>query len=285
MFKRPFVIVASFALLLAACQFGNAEPAARNAPPGTPHRTLLMVGDSLMGQHDAVFPQLLAGHGFDVTVIDAHVNGTGLIGPVGDADSALAWVQDKVAEHPDADPVVLEWAGNCVVCGTTVDGVTYPALGDIAAGFYDLWLKHAYEIIDWLHGQGKTVIWTVSPPLGFVPSPGILLADVSRWLSIFDGILIGPHTALPTVDWMGALSDTNGQYATTLWYNNQFNTVRTPDLIHFTDEGARRAATWTLSVLDDLLPLLPAPAASTASLPTGLIEAGDPVRLPSTGGI
>src|SRR4051794_34424062 len=78
---RFAAVVVVVAVALSACQFGNPEPATHAAHVGSPHRTLLMIGDSLMGQHDVAFPGVLAAHGVVATVIDAHVNASGLIGP------------------------------------------------------------------------------------------------------------------------------------------------------------------------------------------------------------
>jgi hypothetical protein len=275
----PILAIAAVAALASACQFGNAEPALRRAAVGEPHRTMLMIGDSLMGQHDVALPDLLEARGVDATVIDAHVNGSGVIGPVGDADSALEWVQEKVAEHPAADPVVIEWAGACAVCGTTVDGVTYPAIGDTDAGFYAMWVNKAFAIIDWLHAQGKTVVWAIPPPMGMDSTSIAIRVEACRMLAMFDTAIIAPHASRTRVDWFTALSDTNKQYATTLWYGNAFNTVRTPDLTHFTLAGSTRAATWTVDALVDVLATMPPPPAESEALPIGLIEAGDPVTL------
>jgi hypothetical protein len=244
-----------------------------------------MIGDSLMGQHDAAFPGVLAAHGVDATVIDAHINASGVIGPVGDAPSALAWVQEQVAAHPEANPVVVEWGGACKVCGTTVSGVTYPALGDTDAGFYDMWLTNAYAIIDWLHAQGKTVVWAITPPFGPGAPSVPLQVETSKWLSMFDSFLIGPHASSQPIDWFTALTDTDREYATTLFYDGALHTVRTDDLTHFTPDGATRASTWSVSVLVDLLEAMPPPDPSTASSPRGLVEAGDPVVLRPGGGL
>jgi hypothetical protein len=279
MHKRTVLAAAVLTVLASACQLGNPEPRVPQIATGTSHRTLLMFGDSLMGQHDVAFPGVLAAHGIDATVIDAHINASGLIGPVGDADSALAWVQEKVAEYPDADPVVLEWAGACAVCGTTRNGITYPAIGDDDAGFYSTWVAHAWEIIDWLHSQGKTVVWVTSPPFGTGEFTVPARVEAAGALSMLDALVIGPRASHTTLDWFTALSDTNKRYATTLWYDNRFNTVRTEDLTHFTLEGATRASKWSVAGLIDLLEQMPEPLRATASLPIGLIEAGDPVRI------
>ena len=73
-----------------------------------------MIGDSLMGQHDVAFTTCSSIQA-DATVIDVHVNGSGLIGPVGDTESALAWVQKQVGEYPWADTVVIQWPA-CAPC-------------------------------------------------------------------------------------------------------------------------------------------------------------------------
>jgi hypothetical protein len=281
---RISAFVAVLAVALSACQFGNPEPATRPAGVRSPHRTLLMIGDSLMGQLDFVVHGVLADHGVDATVIDAHINASGLIGPVGDAPTALAWVQEQVAEHPEANPVVIERGGECRVCGTTVGGVEYPALGDAEAGFYDMWVTNAYAIIDWLHAQGKTVVWAISPPFGPGAPSVPLQVETSKWLSMLDSFLIGPHASSPPIDWFAALADTDREYATSLFYDNAFHTVRTDDLTHLTLDGAKRASTWSVSVLVDVLAAMPPPDSSTASLPLGLVEAGDPVELRVSGG-
>jgi hypothetical protein len=283
--NRTVLVVAILALLVSACQFGNPEPRASDAAPGSPHRTFLMFGDSLMGQHNVAFPDVLAARGYDATVIDAHVNGSGLIGPVGDADSALEWVQEKVAEHPEADPIVVEWAGACAVCGTVQAGVAYPSIGDDADGFYSTWVANAWEIIDWLHSQGKTVVWVTSPPFGTDATTVPVRVDAARNLSMLSALVIAPRASRAAPDWFTALSDTEKRYATTLWYDNQFNTVRTSDLTHCTLEGATRASKWSVAALGPILAAMPPPVEATASLPVGLIEAGDPVRIDPAAGL
>ena len=50
---------------------GTWSPRCAKPPPTAPTRTLLMIGDSLMGQHDVAFYDVLLDHGVDATVIDA----------------------------------------------------------------------------------------------------------------------------------------------------------------------------------------------------------------------
>ena len=152
-------------------------------------------------------------------------------------------------------------AGVCAVCGTTVDGVTYPAIGDAQGGFYSDWVHNAIEIIDWLHARGKNVVWVVSPPWGSTrtPSPparrsGSRPAPSS---SMYDAAVLAPYASAALVDWTSALGDTNRQYATLLWYDNENHEVRTDDKTHFTLEGATRAATWTAAALVDLFARYP----------------------------
>ena len=176
-----------------------------------------MIGDSLMGQHDVAFYDVLVDHGIYATVIDAHVNGSGLIGPVGDADSALAWVEKQVAEYPSADTVVIQWAGACAVCGTTVDGVKYPAIGDAEGGFYTEWVDNAIEIIDWLHDPRQERGVGGVAPMGLdsntAASGSAIRVEACTILSMYDAAVLAPHASGALVDWTSALGDTNRKYA------------------------------------------------------------------------
>jgi len=96
---------------------------------------------------------------------------------------------------------------------------------------------------------------------------------------MLDALVIGPRASRTTLDWFDAPSDTKSCTRSRSRYDNRFNTVRTDDLTHFTLEGATRASKWSVAGLADLLAHMPETFQATASLPIGLIEAGDPVRL------
>jgi hypothetical protein len=277
--KGRLALFVAGAVFLAGCSIGNQWPG--DPTPGPGH-ALLVIGDSLAGQTDVTLADVLAREGLPTVVIDAHQNGSGLIGPVGDAPTALEYVKAQVAAYPEADTVLLEWAGACAVCGKTIDGTTYPALGDTAAGFYDLWRTNAHAIIDYLHDQGKVVVWAVSPPMGTTSdtaaSGSSVGVGVSQILSWIDRTEFAPAT-VGDVNWYTALSTTDGNYATSLFYDGTMHQVRTDDLTHFTLDGSTRASRWTAKGLGDLWATLPPPPLMFTQNSPGLVEAGDPVTL------
>ena len=63
------------------------------------------------------------------------------------------------------------------------------------------------------------------------------------------------YAAVPgvtTADWWRALSDTSGQWQENLWYDDAIHAVRTPDLVHLSDDGSTRTSTWTVAALAKL---------------------------------
>jgi hypothetical protein len=192
--------------------------------------------------------------------------------------SALAWVQEQVARNPDATTVVLEYGGACGICDLWIPGsVTYGS-----DAFYSTWSANAKVIIDWLHAQGKTVLWVKSPQSG---ASGDLIAsgkqyrvDVARWLSAFDEGILAPYAGTPVIDWYYALNDVDGRFQQDLYYDNATHRVRADDLVHLATDGSVRASTWTLSTLGTYWDSEPnAQLAMPTPVPNRLIEAGDPV--------
>jgi hypothetical protein len=278
--KKCIGLAALAAALLSGCGLANPWPTPPS--PSSASHVLLVVGDSLAGQGDVTLPDVLAGEGLPTTVIDAHVNGSGLLGPVGDQPTALAYVTERVAAHPEADTVLVEWAGACGVCGTTVDGVTFPVYGE--GDFYAQWTASAHAIIDYLHSQGKLVVWAKSPPVGADSSTAASGSAVAAnvvlvlgWLTMSD---LAPYASAGRVDWYVALSGLQAEYETDLFYDSALHTVRTGDLVHFTLDGSTRASTWSAKGLGDVWASLPAPPAGLrAQSAPGLVQAGDPVTL------
>jgi hypothetical protein len=233
---------------LAACGVGNAR--SRATGDSARHRVLL-VGDSLMGNTASLLRAPLTDAGWDVDIVDAHANGTGVLGPVGDAPDSLTYVREQVAAHPDVDTVVIEWAGACATCGTVGPEYGSPA-------FYAAWRAGAHSIIDFLHtvrtpdGAPLHVLWVRSPPmpLDVVDGPQYeLRAAVAMVLSWIDAAELGPAAGPVTPDWYAALADTDGQYRQSLIYDGGTHDVRAPDRVHLTAEGARRTAAWTVAAL------------------------------------
>jgi len=233
----------------AASGVGEARSGER-AAAGPRHRVLL-VGDSLMGNTVPQLEEPLADAGWDVVLVDAHANGSGVLGPVGDAPDSLTYVEQQLERHPRVDTVVIEWAGACATCGQTD-----PAYGSDA--FYAAWRAGAHAIIDFLHrtrtprGARLHVLWVKSPPMPEAAGDCAtyqLREAVARELASIDATELGPAAGPVTPDWYEALADTSMQYEESLSYGGGTHRVRADDLVHLTADGARRTARWTAAAL------------------------------------
>ena len=248
-----------------------------------------MIGDSLVGQNDFSMVATLNHYNYSsVTVIDAHINGSGLIGPVvytapngtvTNFPSALEWVKYNVGLHPTADTVVMEYVGTCAICDQWFrDSVTYGS-----DAFYAKWIANGKAIIDWLKSQGKTVFWVESPQVG---SAAWIWALCSRpalpgGCPSIDGVTLAPYAGTPKVDWWQALNDTNGNVQQYLYYNGAQHTVRYDDLVHIQVDGSVRTSTWSVSTLGQYwtssLQAAELCQHNCSNHGNHLVEAGDPV--------
>jgi hypothetical protein len=238
-------------LALAGCGIGNPWPTVGSVP--STHHSILLLGDSILGNANFWLPRVLAAKGFNATIYDAHVNGSGLVDPIS-GQAPLDFVKSQIAAHPDTDTVVLEWAGACAICkaGQMVYG---------SPQFFDTWRANAHAIIDYLHSIGgggsaaPRVIWVITPPMPQHPEDPTgynqLLTNggtVLAWMDRGDFI---PRSGAG-VDWWAALSDTNAAYQQFLSYDGAWHPVRAGDLVHLTEDGAYRAAFWTAAALAQL---------------------------------
>jgi hypothetical protein len=237
-------------LWCAACA---AVPTRADVPENWRH-SVLLVGDSLMGQTAPWVDQPLATAGWDVDIIDAHQNGSGVLGPVGGLPDSLSYVREQLARHPKVDTVVIEWAGACALCGT-VD----PPYG--SEEFFTAWRAQAHRIIDDLRarrapdGTHLKVAWVKSPPALLTPTdPEIdpARAAVAQVLTLVDEVDLGPAAGPVTPDWYAALADTEMQYRQDLVYDGSDHRVRTDDQVHLTDDGGRRTGQETAAALSRL---------------------------------
>jgi hypothetical protein len=246
---RVVLLLSALAVTLAAC--GVSDARARANPH---HHYLLLIGDSLMGNTIAVVPRALDARGLDADIIDAHVNGSGVIGPVGDAPDALAYVKEQIAAHPEADTVVIQWAGACATCGTS--GPTHGS-----TEFFAQWRSGAHAIIDYLHsvvgpgGAPLQVAWVASPPMPIGstnPVSDQLGTATPLALAWLDATELGPAAGPVTPNWFEALTDTAMHYNQNLIYDGGTHQVRADDLVHLTADGAARSAQWTAAALDEM---------------------------------
>ena len=227
---------------------GNPWPQIGAAP--REHHAILAMGDSLMGETVFTLPTVLAAHGFDAVVYDAHVNASGLLDPM-NGYSARDYLAQQLAAHPDVDTVMFEWVGVCAVaCGPNTFAYGSPE-------FFAAWQVAAGDLVRDAHGRGLQVLWAISSP----PPPDITgEAPVEDWSSKSMRVLVGTtltmyarrypaELGVTVADWWQALSDTNGQWQETLWYDDALHTVLVEDRVHLTEDGSTRTSTWTVAAL------------------------------------
>jgi hypothetical protein len=235
--------VVAVATLLAGCGLGN--PAPTVSPVGG-HHEVLLVGDSVLGNTISILPGVLQATGLDATLVDAHVNGSGLASNAGFGGSPLDFLKRQLAAHPRVDTVVLGWTDACAECP-----VPYGS-----QQFYDLWTANAHTLIDHLHatprpdGGRYAVVWVQNPPM----PPGLpgsfyehsdAVGQVLNWISVAD---YAPRAG-GRADFWRALSDTSLRYQQFLFYDGALHQVRADDKVHLTVDGATRASTWLAAAL------------------------------------
>jgi hypothetical protein len=232
-------LVVSVALLLAGCGLANPWPTVGGGVSG--HHEILVVGDSLLGQAAPYLPAALADSGIDAHVTDEHVDAMGLLDPVpGDGRSVSDWFDATISAHP-ADIVIFEFVGTCSCAHS-------PSYG--SAAFYTQWFDVAADLAQRAHNHGARALWVVSPPVR--PDPTNNIADTVRGLAFRDG-LMPARSGTGTADWWTALTDTTGAYQDALLYDGAIHTVRFGDGLHFTPDGASRAARFTVAGLRAML--------------------------------
>ena len=144
------IAVAALLLLVAGCGAGNPWPATPAGTVAAESHTVLLLGDSLLNQTAGMLPNALAWHGLSANVVDESYPGTGLLDP-----RMVATQIAKVAAHPRADIVVIEFSGNCFNC-------------PVAYGsdeFFKQWMANLGEIVDAVESRGMQVVLVVPPPI------------------------------------------------------------------------------------------------------------------------
>jgi hypothetical protein len=232
---RALGVVVGGALLLASCALGSPTPA---VTPTSEHHEVLLIGDSLMLQVGSRLSAAFAAEGVDARVVNGAINGLGLLDPVNSV-SPTDYVLEQLRDHPTTDTVLVQLVGNCLA---TCQAAFEPGTD----AFSQAWVAAALQMIDAVHEQFREVrvVWTVSPQLGGSLAASALSPDASRVLSFYDRAALGAE-----VDWWTAFNDTNGAYRQTLAYEGAAHTVRADDHVHFTSDGAWRAAQWTVAGL------------------------------------
>jgi hypothetical protein len=228
------VAVAALLLLLAGCAPGNPWPSVPAGLDAPESHTVLLLGDSLLNQTAPDLHGALAWHGLDATVIDESFPGSGLLDP-----NVVSTQIAKVDAHPKADIVVIEFSGNCFSCP-----VTYGS-----AAFFDQWSTSLVAIVDYVQSLDKHAVLVLPPP----QRPDLPTAAVQRQLGV-QASLVALASDAVLANWWEALVDTSGNYQQVLFYPDLFSeaalhTIRADDGVHLTQQGARRAADWTVAAL------------------------------------
>ena len=232
--------------VLAGCGIGNPWP---TVTPVAGHHEVLLMGDSMLGNAQVVLPGALRWFGFDVTIDDAHVNGSGLASDAGYGGTPLDYLKAQLAAYPGVDTVVFEWSGACAECP-----VPYGS-----KEFFDAWTANAHALVDYLKqtprpgGGSYQIVWVQNPPMppgipGSFYEHGDAVGQILNWLAVRD---YAPRAG-GTADWWRALSDTDLRYQQVLFYDGGLHQVRADDLAHMTHDGAARASAWLAAGLSDV---------------------------------
>ena len=208
------------------------------------------MGDSLMGETVFTLPAVLAAHGFDAVVYDAHVNGSGLLDPMnGYLGSRLPGPATRGPprrRHRD-----LRMGGVCDGC--------------VRTGHPRVWITRVLRGLarrrerprprrirpagSRCSGRSRHRRHPTSPVkhpsrtgrANRCESFGTTLTMYERRYPADFGVTVA--------DWWQALSDTNGQWQETLWYDDALHTVLVGDRVHLTEDGSTRTSTWTAAAL------------------------------------
>jgi hypothetical protein len=217
------------------------------------HHAILAMGDSALAQGLHLLPEVLAQHGIDADVYDAHGNGWGLLDPL-DGVMAPDVLDRAVAAHPDLDTVIIGYVGVCAfACGP--GGLAYGS-----ARFYAAWDGAARALVTRARIYGLQVVWAVEPPPAPSPSADPPVEDFSS-LSMRHEVATNlvEHArayasafGIASVDMSQALSDTSGQWQQRLSYDGAVHEVRFDDKVHVTEDGSRRTSLWTVATLAQL---------------------------------
>ena len=224
------VALAGFAFTAGGCL---SVPSASIAPNDlSSGHTVLLIGDSLMGGAAMSLNEVMRdSRSGGISIVDAHRNGSGLVRLM-DGMHPADFVEAQFQLRPDIDVVAMQWAGACEK--------PCPEYGTPA--FFREWLDNAAAVRAVVNAHGAELIDVRPPP----PPPGssepdsgyAFTATVANTLAYF----AGPTIDATPADWWSAFSGYDNAYYDTLYYEDDWHTVRVEDRIHFSEDGRVRAA-------------------------------------------
>jgi hypothetical protein len=228
-------------LVLAGCGIGRPWPTVTPAgAPAHPTPTVLLLGDSLLEQTAPYLRGALAFDGVDATIVNRSAGGTGLLDPDRPDDDVNA--MDDV---PESTIVVFEYSGNCFYSCPVLPG---------SPEFYAMWEAAMRDLIGDAQDRGLVAVWANPPPFSGDPGHNEVVAKLATLATS-----VAHDLDIAMSDWSLALTDTMGNYQHDLWYADPWadpawHQVRFDDGVHFTPDGARRAASWTAATIASLPP-------------------------------
>jgi hypothetical protein len=237
--RARFVAISCVALVvLAGCMAPAAPPKIRilgrgvaapsTARAGGGSERILLFGDSLLWQAARPLERDLRAHGMSATVTNAAVVGSGLLHPVEGTTPVEHLRRTLDAKQPTT--VVFEYSGNYE------PSASVPPLGSEA--FYDAWIGVAADLTRLARSHGATVYWVIPPPR----FPDAVATDelAERYRTF-----LPTQVGVRVIDWWTPFVDVEtDEYANYLDIGGETVRVRNKSVIHFTHEGAERAARW-----------------------------------------
>ena len=195
--------------------------------------TVLLIGDSLMGGAATSLDEVIRdSRSGGISIVDAHRNGSGLVRLM-DGMLPADFVEAQFQLAPTSTSSPCEWAGACEK--------PCPEYG--TPEFFREWLDNAAAVRARRQRARRRAHRRAAPP----PPPGSSAAPTrdtsspprsrTRWL--YFG---GPTIDATPADWWSAFSGYDNAYYDTLYYEDDWHTVRVEDRIHFSEDGRTRAA-------------------------------------------
>jgi hypothetical protein len=197
-------------------------PVQHGVPPATGDvRRVALIGDSIMDQASCAIAESLAKVG--IASSRHGVGGSGLL--VG-----IDWVEEARkllrAEHPDA--VIAIFVGNFLVFGAQPDS-SISRIKEGSPEFFRAWQRRAEQLSAVVHAAGAEMYWVSPPPISVPP-----LSHAARVYAGYQTIP-GDHF----LDSGEVLAGPDDREVIAKKTCGRPRTIRTPERIHLTPDGAR----------------------------------------------
>ena len=266
-------VASALASVLGGC--GLAPPPPQTAPPGptATARRVMLVGDSLMANAASAITEELASHRMPAVVIDHALGGWGLLTALGAPGTATkpADLVGRWIAQDDPDVVVVEFSGNFWPGQDGDDEYLSPQ-------WNARWLAQAERLTQAVLATHTKLYWVIPPPRS---------SEESRWSMFHDLSVVTAqqHGGVGLVDWWTATTTSDGHWA--LWVDSGDGRgmipIRLSDGLHFTPQGSRRLAEWTVTGIRPEWDAPPPSTTTTVSVSTTTTTTQPAAEEPGTG--